>query len=80
MALRAVQNADITLRDVFVPESNKFAKATDFATGTKEILLHSRISVAWIAAGIAAGACEAAFKYTKDRIQFKRPTAGFQLI
>ena len=80
MALRAVQNADITLRDVFVPESNKLVLAKDFSSGTKEVLLHSRIYVAWIATGIAAGACEAAFKYTKDRIQFKRPTAGFQLI
>jgi alkylation response protein AidB-like acyl-CoA dehydrogenase len=33
-----------------------------------------------MAAGMAAGACEAAFKYTKERIQFKKPVAGFQLI
>lgn len=42
--------------------------------------MHSRIFVAWIATGIAAGACEAAMKYTMARKQFKRPTAGFQLV
>ena len=68
MALRAVQNADITLDKVFVPESYKLIKATDFTVGTKEVLMHSRIFVAWMAAGMAAGACEAAFKYTTRRI------------
>ena len=80
LALRAVQNADITLDKVFVSEQDRLIKATDFATGTKEVLMHSRIFVAWMAAGMAAGACEAAFKYTKERIQFKKPVAGFQLI
>ncbi len=80
LALRAVQNADITLDKVFVSEQDRLIKATDFATGTKEVLMHSRIFVAWMAAGMAAGACEAAFKYTKLRIQFKKPVAGFQLI
>jgi alkylation response protein AidB-like acyl-CoA dehydrogenase len=39
--------------------------------------MHSRIFVAWMAAGMAAGACEAAFKYCNQRIQFKKPIAGF---
>lgn len=61
LSLRAVQNADITLEKVFVAEKDRLIKATDFATGTKEVLMHSRIFVAWMAAGMAAGACEAAF-------------------
>jgi glutaryl-CoA dehydrogenase len=65
MSLRAVQNADITLDKVFVADKDRLIKATDFASGTKEVLMHSRIFVAWMAAGMAAGACEAAFKYTK---------------
>ena len=67
MSLRAVQNADITLRDVFVPDDERLELANDFATGAQEVLKHSRIFVAWIATGMAAGACEAAFKYTKER-------------
>lgn len=76
MALRAVQNADIILDGVFVPDDERLELAEDFATGTKEVLQHSRIFVAWIAAGMAAGACEAAFKYTKERHQFGKPVAA----
>ena len=36
--------------------------------------------VAWMAAGVAAGAYEAAVKYTTQRIQFGKPLANFQLI
>jgi alkylation response protein AidB-like acyl-CoA dehydrogenase len=42
--------------------------AKDFASGTKEVLLHSRIYVAWIAVGIAAGAVDAAMDYCKKRV------------
>jgi len=63
-----------------VPEENRLEHAKDFASGTKETLLHSRISVAWVATGMAAGAFEAAMKYTRERIQFKKPVAQFQLI
>ena len=68
MALRAVQNAHIEMNDVFVPDNERFELAKDFASGTKDVLKHSRIFVAWEAAGIAAGACEAAMKYCKERI------------
>ena len=44
------------------------------------MLQHSRIFVAWIATGMAAGACEAAFKYTQERVQFGKPVAARQLI
>jgi glutaryl-CoA dehydrogenase len=60
-------SADIFLENVFVPDHNKLEKATDFATGANLILEHSRIKVCWIAAGIAAGAYEAALKYALDR-------------
>jgi len=77
MALRAVQNAHISLENAFVPDDERFELAKDFATGTKDVLKHSRIFVAWMAAGIAAGACEAAFKYCTERVQFKKKIAQF---
>lgn len=58
-----VQNADIDMKDVFVPDYNKLTHSKDFSTGTNAVLESSRLSVAWIAAGIAAGAYEAALKY-----------------
>jgi glutaryl-CoA dehydrogenase len=78
-SLRMVQNADIILENVFVPDHNKLAKATDFATGTNKILEHSRIKVCWGAVGCAAGAYEAALRYTMNRKQFGKPIASFQL-
>ena len=62
MALRITQNAEILLKDCFVPDHNKLAHSKDFATGTNKILESSRIMVAWMAAGCAAGAYEAAIK------------------
>lgn len=60
-------SADIYLEDVFVPEKNRLEKATDFATGANKILEHSRVKVAWVAVGLAAGAYEAAMKYALER-------------
>lgn len=72
-----VQNADIFLDNVFVPDNNRLEKATDFATGANKILEHSRIKVSWGAVGIAAGAYEAALRYTLNRKQFGKVVAGF---
>ena len=55
------------MKDVFVADKDRFELASDFATGTKEVLMHSRIFVAWLATGMAAGAYEAAINYTKQR-------------
>lgn len=52
------------MKNCFVPDYNKLEYATDFATGTKSILEHSRIQVAWQGIGIAAGAYEACLKYS----------------
>lgn len=75
LALRLVQNADIKLDDVFVADEDRFELAKDFASGTVEVLAHSRLTVMWLAIGMAAGATDAAFDYCKKRIQFKKPIA-----
>ena len=72
-----VDNADITYDKVFVPDHNKLAHANDFATGTNQVLEKSRLAVAWLAAGVAAGAYEAALKYCLQRKQFGKPIAKF---
>ena len=80
LSLRMMQNADVILQDVFVPDQNKLTYATDFAQGTEKILMGSRLSTGWGSAGIAAGAYEAALKYCLTRKQFGKPLAKFQLI
>lgn len=76
---RSVLNADITLDNVRVPKENKLAYVKSFRD-TARVLGMGRYGVAWEAAGVAAGAFELALKYTKEREQFGKPIAGFQLI
>ncbi len=78
-ALRTVQNADIELRDVRVPESNRLQNASSFAD-TAKVLLMTRAGVAWMAVGCAMGAYEHSLAYAREREQFGRPIAGFQLV
>jgi glutaryl-CoA dehydrogenase len=79
IALRCVQNADIVLTDVEVSESARLAKANTFMD-TAGVLTMSRIAVAWEATGCARGAYEIALRYAKERKQFGRPIAKFQLV
>lgn len=74
-SLRMVQNADIEFKDVFVPFNNRLTKAKNFATGTNVVLESSRLAAGWMITGIAAGAYEAALKYTLNRKQFGKPLA-----
>lgn len=76
---RAILNADIVLENVRVPADNRLAKAKTFKDIGK-VLVMGRTGVAWEAAGIASAAFEAALKYAKERHQFGRPIASFQLI
>ena len=67
MAMKITQNADITMKNCFVPDRNKLTHCKDFASGANKILEASRLIVAWGAAGISAGAYEEAVKYTIKR-------------
>lgn len=78
-SLRIMQNADIELDEVWVPDSARLAKINSFAD-VAACLRNMRSDVAWIASGAMAGAYETALKYTTERTQFGKPLAGFQLI
>ncbi|WP_211357050.1 acyl-CoA dehydrogenase family protein [Nocardioides rubriscoriae] len=79
IALRVVQNAEIDLVDVFVPEADRLQEAHTFAD-TARVLRVTRMDVAWQAAGCARGAFEHALRYTKQREQFGRSIASFQMV
>ncbi len=78
-ALRSVQNADIALEDVRVPERLRLQHANSFRD-TAKVLRATRAEVAWAAVGLAIGAYEAAVKYAGERIQFGKPIASHQLV
>src|SRR5262249_45441569 len=79
MALRAVQNADITFTDCRVSEANRLAGARSFKD-TAAVLRMTRAGVAWESVGCALGAYEHARRYAVSREQFGRPIARFQLV
>jgi len=79
IALRVVQNAEITLDNVRVPEENRLQNATTFRD-TAQVLRLTRAGVAWMATGCARGAYEYALAYARERQQFGRPIGGFQLV
>jgi len=79
IALRSVQNADITLEDVRVPEARRLQHADSFRS-TATVLRLTRTEVAWQAVGISIGAYEAALRYAQERVQFGKPIASHQLI
>jgi glutaryl-CoA dehydrogenase len=79
MSLRMVQNSDISLDNVEVTEEFRLARINSFAD-VADLLRSMRSGVAWFAAGVQAGAYEAALKYAADREQFGRPISGFQMV
>ena len=78
-ALRTVQNADITFEGCRIPAENKLEGGNSFKD-VNRVLKLTRGGVAWSAVGCQMGAFEAALTYAKEREQFGRPIAGFQLI
>ncbi|WP_309710934.1 acyl-CoA dehydrogenase family protein [Pseudolysinimonas sp.] len=79
IALRIVQNSDIELVGVRVPDSARLERVNTFAD-VGRMLGAMRADVAWIAVGAQAGAFEAAAAYVREREQFGRAIGGFQLV
>lgn len=76
---RSIMNGDIKLENVRVPSENRLVKVQSFKDAST-VLMIGRTGVSWEAAGAAAGAYEAALKYTLEREQFGKPIASYQLI
>jgi glutaryl-CoA dehydrogenase len=79
MALRTVQNAEITMTDCRVPERKRLQNASSFKD-TANVLRMTRAGVAWQAVGCARGAYEHTVRYVQKREQFGRPIGAFQLV
>ena len=79
IALKVVQNGQITLTDVRVPEANRLQGGNSFRD-TARVLRMTRYMVGWASTGVQMGAFEATLKYTQERLQFGKPIASFQLV
>src|SRR5882724_1997724 len=79
IALKVVQNGQITMKDCRVPEENRLQGDKSFRD-TARVLRMTRYLVGWEATGCAMGAYENALKYTQERLQFGKPIGSFQLV
>ncbi|KAK8685288.1 hypothetical protein V6N13_041293 [Hibiscus sabdariffa] len=78
IGLRIVQNGDILLKKVFVPDEDRLPGVNSFQD-TSKVLAVSRVTVAWQPIGISMGVYDMCVRYLKERKQFGAPLAAFQL-
>src|SRR6266852_950516 len=79
IALKVVQNGEITLKDCRVPEANRLQADKSFRD-TARVLRMTRFLVGWEATGCQMGAYEHAVRYAQERLQFGKPIGSFQLV
>ena len=78
MSLRASVTSELVLRDVRVPEENRFPEISTLR-GPLSCLDEARHGIVWGSMGAARACFEAALDYAKERIVFGKPIAGYQL-
>ena len=76
---RSVWQTLITLDNCRIPAENRLPGAYRLKTALA-VLTHSRYGVAWDGLGQAMDCYETALAYAKERSQFNRPLASFQLV
>ncbi|MBW1912114.1 MAG: acyl-CoA dehydrogenase family protein [Deltaproteobacteria bacterium] len=79
MGLKMSPTGELSFNDVRVPASNLVGKENRGFYQTLEFFDESRIEIAAQALGIAQGAFDRAFAYTKERRQFGKKLAQFQV-
>jgi len=80
IALKVVQNGQITMDNCRVPEANRLSGATGTFKDAAHVLRGTRHLSAWEITGTQMGAYENALKYAQERLQFGKPIGSFQLI
>jgi butyryl-CoA dehydrogenase len=80
LGLRGSDTAEISLNDVEVPEDAILGDIGDGFKVAMSSLDSGRYSVAAGCVGICQGCLDASVRYSKDRQQFGRPIASFQLV
>lgn len=80
ISLRASISAELFFRDCFVPESHYLPDTEIGLVAALQCLTEARYGIAWGAIGSAMACYEIALNYCKERKQFNRPLASFQLV
>jgi alkylation response protein AidB-like acyl-CoA dehydrogenase len=80
LGLRGSDTAAISLNDVEVPDERMLGEVGDGFKVAMSALDSGRFSVASGCVGICQGCLDASVQYAKERVQFGRPIAAFQLV
>jgi glutaryl-CoA dehydrogenase len=78
LSLRASVTSELVLRDVRVPEANRFPEVSTLR-GPLSCLNEARYGIVWGAVGAGRACFEAALEYARERLVFGKPIAAYQL-
>lgn len=80
MSLRASVTGELVFSDCFVPDDNYLPGSEVGLKAPLNCLTQARFGIAWGAMGAAQACYETAVAYCKERQQFNKPIASFQLV
>ncbi len=80
ISLRASDTGELVFNDCFVPDENYLPGSERGLACPLQCLTQARYGIAWGAIGAAMFSYETALDYARERIQFGKPIAAFQLI
>jgi glutaryl-CoA dehydrogenase len=78
-SLRASVTSELIFQDCAIPLDAALPGVRGLR-GPLSCLNQARYGIAWGAVGAAMACYDEALRYTKERVQFKRPVAGYQLV
>jgi len=78
LSLRASDTSQLFFEDCLIPEENILGGSGGLKSPLM-CLTQARYGIAWGAIGAAMSCLDVALKYSKERVQFGRPLAAFQL-
>lgn len=79
LGIRGSDTAGLSFQECFIPEESLLGKEGEGFSYFMDTLNGGRISIGAMALGIAQGAFDEAIKYAKERHQFGKPIAEFQI-
>ena len=77
-SLRASITSELIFQDVFVPEENILPESNGLRSPLM-CLNQARYGIAWGVVGSMMAVYDSALEYSKSRVQFSKPIAGYQL-
>ena len=78
-SLRASDTSELILENCKIPVENRLPEANGLKAALR-CLNEARSGIAWGALGAAMACYEEALEYAKERVQFSKPIAGYQLV